>query len=1057
MAARGSQHDQDEIVWQTAGIKLGSVGLDLRKPGTPGSLSKLLNARFTDDQSLEQRSGHRGVLVLDDGGLPQVGPDVIATGQWVYGHGQRLDGTVSAGWENAHLPIPGRGAGIFQFDGQDVVWTGDRLLVLQTDGAAFGLSQHWGRDPSSSAAKLSYGLPAYFPVQTDEESEPFWFANRFINAAFTSKYKVVASCGIGTLLRVRLFDRETGAMVFGPSDISGASNNPVECIAVNSNDVPVVVWRDGTSKSLYISNWTGAAWSAASVIDTDVVYWDLRPVANGFYLLWHTGSPSTAEILIGKYVGAVAQSTPFAFGTVLSIGATPNGPLSLAVAPDGRFGVLGNRAGGLYFRAFNASASVAANAVVVDAVGGPYDNGISLAVRGLKNSHGVYDFVAYRCVSSTTGVVITAITNAIAGGVMTSTVGATTTRFNAVIESHAFRVGDEVFIWLQATNSKTRFLLAGSGPVQVCGFADREEAIPFGDGPYDGDYYYYYVMPDPLNEHRFVWARPYFKGQEFYDNVSDVARVGELDFLAQPSFVQYGKSVYISGSAVRNYDGRDVGDAGWHDYPVCANPVQSTGGQLTTLGSYYWRVYPVRYNSKGERFQGVARTFGPVTLTGTNRTVALDITTVPCTNDQFGLLEIYRTEANGTTFYLEGILSNSLTAQLQTWFAIEADATLRLHSADPHAPGVGQLAAVQQFGPIGCSMLSVVGDRLWGAGGQVPAGIAQFSKLFEVGKGAGFDDLAGYQVVDIAGTGITSVHGQGDTVVVHQSGRINVLTGTGPDNYGRGAYVIPQITLADGAANHVGTILTPAGTVFWAKEGPRLITPNYTVANIGLPVLELAKKMTPVGVRANIARNEVVWYTADGNGLLWNYLGGNSRWAQWTGLPVTGTSPGALVTADGRVLYEEEDAEGDAGSGFPFSLRSGLLRAEDILQGATQLRGVGVVGAYKGPHDLRFRVYYNGSPFWGDEWTWQPEQDSYLLSGEDLSAMTPAQIDALAIADKSGGYTTHKRVSRHSCQYFQIEISNVEAVGPTFIPYELSIELGAKGGFARVAAGNFQG
>lgn len=1057
MASRGSQRDQDEIVWQTANVKLGVSGLDLRQPGTPGSMSKLLNARFIDDQNVEQRAGHSGLEVLDSSGLPAVGPNVVNTGQWVYGHGLRLSSTVAAGWENAHLPIAGRGGGVFQFGGADIMWTGDRLLVLRDGDTSLGSSIFWTR--TAGATPLAYGIPAHLPSQVDTRAFKA-VSGLYQNTALTSTYRIFAVCGgtvLGTSLNAWLVNRETGAVV-NVSEISGASNDPVEVVAVNSNDVPVIVWRDHTSKILYFSKWGGISWSVASAIDTDVLAFDICPVPGGFYVLWRTAAPSTAELLVGKFVGGASSSTPFSFGTSVSLGAAPDGEVGLAVSPDGQFMVVGARSS-TYVRSFKADASAAAAAVQL-AFGGGWDGGITIASRGLKNSDGFYDYVVYGAKANTAGNLlhIYKVTNTLSG-VQTITVAAAFDRPNTALASRAFTVGDETFVWGRSIPSRTNYLVAGCAPVQVCGYCDREVAVGRAEPDAVGLFMYgvAHVMPDPLDTEgvKFTWMRPYDDGTGATSQSTGM--IGDMDFLPSPSFVQFGKSVYISGSAVRAWDGYELGDAGFQDYPTVTGTAQSTGGGLTLTGKYFYRVYPIRINAQGERFMGAALTFGPVTLTGSNNKLTLTITTIGATNHSDVVFEVYRTENLGTTFYRDGTVNNDTTVASVSYISQLADSFLITAPGDPHATGVGQLAELEEFGPIGCTMLAVSGDRLWGAGGQVPPGIVQFSKLYEPGEGAGFDDIAGFQVVDMQGNAITSVHEQGDATVVHQPGRVNVVAGNGPDNFGRGGFAVPQISLANGAINHAGTVLLPIGTAFWAEEGPRLLTPNFTVQNIALPVRALSKTLAPTGVRSNMPRCEVAWYTEDGTALLWNYLGGNSRWAEWSGIPVAGASAGAVVRPDGVVLFEDEAAGGDNGAGFKFALRTGNLRSEELLHGATELRAVGIAGSHKGPHNLRIRVYYDGSPWWGDEWVWEPGVDTWLTSGEDLQTLTPAQIDALANNDKSGGYATHKRVSKHNCGYFQVEVDNIDADGPTFVPYEIPIELGVRGGFARVPVSSFQG
>jgi hypothetical protein len=198
-----------------------------------------------------------------------------------------------------------------------------------------------------------------------------------------------------------------------------------------------------------------------------------------------------------------------------------------------------------------------------------------------------------------------------------------------------------------------------------------------------------------------------------------------------------------------------------------------------------------------------------------------------------------------------------------------------------------------------------------------------------------------------------------------------------------------------------------------------------------------------------------VWFTADGKALLWNFAANGSRWAVWNGLEIAGCSEAALVTGDGRLLTESEDAYGDAGAPFAFGGATTELHADDILEGATEIREIGIVGKYLGPHQLRTKIFYNGAVMPTDGWTWQPEDKTWLLSGDDVADLTAEQIDQLGTRDQSGGYATHKRTKRHECSHFRVEWSDVSADRPTYQPHELELELGARGGLARTPVASF--
>jgi hypothetical protein len=1041
---RSNQRDADEVTYQTIGVPLGLSGLDLREPVEPGSLTRLLNARFSDEKSIRQRNGHEGVLIRDDSGLAPLGSSYGVSGDWVFGHGATVSTDNASSWAGAHHPFPNRGAGTLRFNGADILWTGDRLLISAGDGeAARGSSPFWNR--STSTTPLARGIPAYLPLQTDG-TPPDAISGSYVETALTTTLRAFAECSGTGDVTAWIVDRATN-VVIDKSVVSETDSSPVEVRIINSNDTVVVIWRDYDSRVLYKNHWTGSAWSGEDVIRSDVYAFDVCPVPGGFYLLWREGNPTADALKIGAYTGTRTSGATFTFDTEVTTDTTPAGPVALDVAANGQVGVL-YEGTGLHFRVFNESLTAVTAWAALDN-NSSWAGGISLRARGLLKSSGEYGWVIHACRSAELGVKIAEAT--ISAGVASFN---SVTRFNSVLASKSWLAGDEVFCWLRSTCADTHYLVAGTVPQpQVCGYADREEATT--RTTHDNNLAIPMVSADPLDERglTFTWARPFDTGQD-YSRAGNV-RVGDIDLLPRTTFVQYGKSVYSSGSAVRNWDGVELGDAGFQDYPTVSSTSQGTDGSLEALGEYYFRVYAVRYNKRGERFQSPALTTSKVTLESGKDAATLTIKTLPSTNHEDIVYEVYRTEHLGTTFYLDGTVDNDLTAATVTYTSRGSDADLIDNLGDSHAPGIGQLAEIEEMGPVGCAILAVSGDRLWGIGGQVAPGLAQFSKLKEDGEGAGFDALGGFQSVDTEGGNLTSVHPLNDTTVIHQERRLFVVAGTGPDNYGRGAFSVPQIVLADGAITHFGCALIQLGAVYWGADGPRLLTTGFQVRNISAPVRPLAATLEPSGCRANLSGHEVMWYTEDGTALLWSYLGDNSRWAQWSGLHIAGCSDDVLCTTDGRLLYEDPDAVGDDGQTFAFVWAMARLRPEQVLGGFTLLRDVGVVGRFDGPHRLRFRIYYNGSPLWTDEWIWEPTTDTWLATADDYADLTPAEIDALTTVDRSGGYMTHKRVSRQNCQFFEVEVSNIEATGPTYTPHELTLELGARGGMGRVPVNTF--
>ncbi len=1052
---RSSLRDSEGITWVTAGLSLGKVGLDLRRPDAPGAMTELLNARFLDDRTVCRRDGHRGRLVQDYSAFT-LNKTVLPS--WVYGHGTLVqpytlgdddDIIPNLNWEDVHHPIHRRGGGTFRHGDTDVVWTGDRLLVAADDGPFWGASTFWDR--TGGSVPVAKGVPAYLPVQTDH-FPPGAVEGDLVETCLTDELRVVAYTNADNELFAWIVNRATGAVVSHDA-ISGDAVSVVMLRVINSGNTPAVVFL--TDIGLYISHWTGVVWTTQSLVDPDCLTFEVAPIAGGFHIAWI----ADGAIYAGKVAGWHTDNDEYSFRTALATGYYPptdDSGLGLSVSPAGSLAVAWeceadgehDVAGGLVCREYTAAAATASD--VKPLSDSTSWEAITVCHRGLKTIYGHHPLLVHAARTANRSVSVfevSANSPDVTGYVLGSQQDAA--RYNVKLASKSFRVGDEVFAWLRADNSSTLFMIAGARPL-VSGIADREEATT---RPLNGNRRgICQVVADPLDDTGtlFTWARTYDVGTYAHPGNT---RVGDLNFLPALSSAQYGRSTYLAGSHVRCWDGVELGDAGFHDYPTTAG-AQAAGGTLTADATYRARAYLVRYNKAGERFMSAAIASAAVTLSGSNRTISWTIRTVPVTNHEDAVIEVYRTEGdNGTTFYYDGTVTNDLDAATVVYTSSAEFDIDSLPPGDPHDTGVASQNELEEFGPLGCATLIVAGDRMWGIGGQVPPGSAQFSKLYEYGEGVGFDAIAGSQLIDPAGGEVTSISPFDDTVVVvWQRESFYVLAGSGPDNYGNGAFEAPRLSGTDGATTHAGTKVTPVGVLYWGAGGPRLLTAGFQVQPICDPVRSFAEELTPSGVLFDPIRREVVWYTEEGNALLWNYAAG-SRWARWSGLPIAGASSAGLVTVEGRLLTQDATLSQDDGRNFTFKLCTGDISPESMLGGATALGRIGLDGKFVGECRPRFRLYYDGSPLWSEELRWTPTENTWLAAGDTFADLAPADVDALNPTDHSGGFGTSTRVRRPTTRFFRIEVSDVGQNG--FIPYELSLEIGAKPGLGRTPVTTF--
>lgn len=1030
---KNSNSDYDGQPWQNVSLQIGETGLDLRQDTKIGGLTSLLNARFADDRTVVRRTGYTARRLQDRDDFPPGMGEITDT--WLYGHGNVA---ITSFGNHDHYPISNQHLATFRYGDSDVSWTGDRLLVHAADDSrCVGSSNYWRFSslPFAGTAQVPNGIPCYLPSLTD-----FAPPIKVTGTSNVNTYDMVMSptrkCVITSFISggntfAQIIDRETNQILSNTQLNIGTSANTFPRV-VYSNNLFVAYWRDTTTNQLYTNTFNGNAWTGQVSLFT-VNAFDIFAVAdNGAYTLVYRDA---AVIKARKYVGATVQSAPFAVDKIVdTTGSTPSGPVAVSLDPAGNIGVAWYSTTGYWAREYSSQLNVKSGYPLhqIDTSTDSTD-GVSITSSGLPRGDAfMWTVYAGYFGGTSPGVRIRSFRLATMDLVNQR-------KFNCSLASRAFTVGEESFAWMRSGNSAVYFLVAGVANPRVCGFADRGEA----GVSLHGNVGLTSVAADPLNPYKFTWIR----GVTSISNQANHARYSEIDFLPQITTSQYGNSVYLSGSAVQNFDGFECSDAGFQDLPIVTGGVASAGGSLQ-LGSFSIRVYAVRYNNKGEKFISPALTSAFVPATAGQK-ITWTIQTMQSCTAQDVSLEIYRNLSDGTTYRLEAVIANDMSQPTVTHISTGNDASIFSNPGDPYQPQLGGLAERMENGPIGCTILMTYNDRLWCAGGQVPVGQLVFSKLKTGLQGAGFDALTGSLTVDSEGGVVTSLAGMNDQIVALEREKVFVIQDQGPDNFGRGSFPAARFAAAKGAITHFGTKLTDMGLVYWNEGGPHLLTGQLNVQNISDAVRPLASQLIPTGVRLNPQQQEVVWFTSNGAALLWDYKGNVGRWAQWSGLFVNGASDTALAISNGTLFVDNMEVYNDGGQSYVFSGKTAQLRSEAILQGYTLLRQYGLVGQFEGAHTLELRLYYNGSPMWEEDEVWEPAADTYLQLAEDFANLTAAQVDALGTLDKSGNYSFHRRAKRQNCQRFQVEFLDNGPDGPSFAPQTIELELGVRPGYGR--------
>lgn len=312
------------------------------------------------------------------------------------------------------------------------------------------------------------------------------------------------------------------------------------------------------------------------------------------------------------------------------------------------------------------------------------------------------------------------------------------------------------------------------------------------------------------------------------------------------SIVQVGRQMYIGGGVPRAYDGLNVVEAGFTQYPTVA--IATTGsvgsGQLSA-GAYQVRVLWSWVNDNGEIVRSIPSIAATFTALATEL-YTIEVPTLPMsTRDLLPsgvqvILEVYRTVANGSVFYrdtgpaLGGLATNQVLSSgmtdryIVTGGGTISDASLVFGellyaqggALDWDAPPP-YIASCAHEGRL-CVLPTEDPFEFWVSSQHVEGEQLRFSSI-NVGR-----------VPQSTGplTGCASMDGK---LILFTRDAAYFVAGQGPDNAGNNQYGTPQriISVDSGPTSHESISEMPLGITYQSKDGMTLLDRGLNTSLIG--------------------------------------------------------------------------------------------------------------------------------------------------------------------------------------------------------------------------------
>jgi hypothetical protein len=290
-------------------------------------------------------------------------------------------------------------------------------------------------------------------------------------------------------------------------------------------------------------------------------------------------------------------------------------------------------------------------------------------------------------------------------------------------------------------------------------------------------------------------------------------------------------------------------------------------------------------------------------------------------------VEIYRTLAGGSVYYLVGVATLSYTDT-----ALDADLAGRPILLSPS----GILEA--SLPPL-CRAATVIKNRIFAASAE-ELGTAvfttvgtnsdepRFNEVLTLSIRSAFSKIMGFAELD-------------DKIVILCQDSLYVTYGDGPDETGGNGYPEPQLICSGIGCKYQRSIVeTPDGVMFQSYDGLKLLDKSLNVQDIGAQ-LEDFNSYT-VSAALNFTDRDQVWFlTEEGTTLVWDRY--HTIWYTFTGMPTYA----AFLDRDNLpvfhhrtrsyVLKESASAYNDDGITFSCVLESGNITLSGI-QGFQRMR-----------------------------------------------------------------------------------------------------------------------
>lgn len=495
-----------------------------------------------------------------------------------------------------------------------------------------------------------------------------------------------------------------------------------------------------------------------------------------------------------------------------------------------------------------------------------------------------------------------------------------------------------------------------------------------------------------------------------------------------------GRTLYISGGELLQYDGRQIVEVGFHVYPWNFDMVGVGAGNIE-IGTYAYKQTWKWENAAGEVDRSTTATTVSEAVAGSSSklsTTGVPLHTTHKTTPAIAV-EFWRTLKNPSDdapFYLatskdpasasnpNRYLFNKPTSDYLDQF----DDNFSDDTIDDKESSGENGGLLENLSPPAATIVVANDTRLFLAGVAGDQERVWYSKQRNDGEVASFHDAL-VAPIPTAGGVITALAFVQETLVVFRETAVYVLPGDGFDNAGAGVNYGPARCLSTdiGAVNHESVASTDKGLLFKSSKGWYLLTKGWALEYVGAAIADYDSE-TPLAIQVVESQHQVRILTASRMLFLDTLVG---QWGEWS------ISDGIHACMwNGTHVYLTSSAAKQQQSTYTnltygLDVETGWIKLAD-LQGFGRVRRFEILGEYRSTHTLRIRVardyWKDGVDTYFDDkvWTVSPTTAGGPLQvkhGPSIQQMQAIKIRITATTNVEGSYASANPADAESDTY----------------------------------------